>query len=459
VAEKPFQHIILKTIIIIRFISKTAYFTEKQNHTLFSEENMVRTTRSFVISLCIVYFCLIMAGNASAAVELYNGTVTTGDGYQINNFVIDVTDAFPSAESASFYVYNNGNEVADFLINEGDSYELDFEDDSTIEVYLVSVSSGTLPVVRISLVLNNYPLGDVYESGVIDGGHKYAVYSGTPELKITKAVDISDVSVGDLIRVTVTAENVGDDKATGVIFQEPQQAKFLLYESFVSPTGQTSLEIGESKTIAVYQLKATEAGTYTLSPTTGTFSNSAGLNFPQASSNSPVVTVGAGENLVNANIEFTTTLDKYTVSRNENIRGTIKIKNTGDAPATGVTVDIQVPEGLDFKGGSGIESISGVPKIYLESFGVQQEKEYSFTLKAAEVGTYTLSTENSYLYSDGVNTQLQEVSSDFVTNSIYVTKGKYDSLLEQPIYVYAIPLLIIGAIAGWIYYRHKQYKF
>jgi conserved repeat domain len=400
-----------------------------------------------------------MAGNASAAVELYNSTITTGDGYQINNFVIDVTDAFPSAESASFYVYNNGNEVDDFLINEGDSYEFDFEDDGTIEVTLISVRSGTLPVVQISIVLSNYLMSDVYESGVIDGGHKYAVFSGTPELKITKTVDKSDLSVGDLVRVTVTVENVGDDKATEVIFQEPQQAKFLLYESFVSQTGQTSVDVGESKTIFVYQLKATEAGTYPLSPTTASFSNTAGLDFPQASSNSPVVIVEAGEDLVNANIEFTTTLDKYTVSRNDDIQGTIKIKNTGDTSATGVTVNIQVPEGLEFNGGSGIETISGVPTIYLESFGVQQEKEFSFTLKAAEVGTYTISTQNSYLFNNGVDAQLQQVSSDSVTNKIFVVKGKYDHLFEQPIYVYLIPLVIIGAVAGWIFHRHKQYKF
>ena len=420
---------------------------------------MVRPTRFFVISLCVVIFCLSLAGNASAAVELYNGTITTGDGYQINNFVIDVTDAFPSAESASFYVYNNGNEVDDFLINEGDSYEFDFEDDATVKVTLVSVSSGTLPVVRVSIVLNNYLTSDVYESDVIDGGHKYAVFSGTPELKITKTVDKSDLSVGDLVRVTVTVENVGDDKATDVIFQEPQQAKFLLYESFVSQTGQTSVDVGELKTISVYQLKATEEGTYSLSPTTASFSNSAGLDFSQASSNSPVVIVEAGEDLVNANIEFTTTLDKYTVSRNDDIHGTIKIKNIGDTSATGVTVNIEVPEGLEFNGGSGIETISGVPTIYLESFGVQQEKEFSFTLKAAEVGTYTISTQNSYLFNNGVDAQLQQVSSDSVTNKILVAKGKYDYLFEQPIYVYLIPLVIIGAVAGWIFHRHKQYKF
>lgn len=420
---------------------------------------MVRSYRLLVISACMVFFCLALAGNASAAVELYNKTIEMGDGYQINNYVIDVTDVFSDANTASFYVYNNNNKVKEFLLSTGDSFEFDFEGDAKVKVTLLSVGSGTLPVARVSIVISNYKISDVYMNDIVDGGHKYATYSGTPNLKITKTVDKSEIGVGDLVRVTVTVENIGDDRAVDVIFQDPQQAKFVLYDTFVTHTGQTTVNVGESKTLFVYQLKATESGTYPLLPTTASFSNTASLKFPQASSNSPVVTVGASESLVSAELEFTTTLDKYTVNRNDDIQGTIKIKNNGDTPATAVTVSILVPDGLDFKGGSGIETISGTPTIYLESFGVQQEKEISFTLKAADVGTYTISSKSSYLFNNGVDTQLQQVSSDSVTNSIYVTKGKYDHLFEQPLYMYAAPLIIIGAIAGWIFYRHKQYKF
>lgn len=273
-------------------------------------------------------------------------------------------------------------------------------------------------------------------------------------------MDKSEISVGETVRVTVTVENTGDDDAIDIVFSDPQQAKFVLIDNILGEPGRIDVEDGDSpKKIYVYDLKATEAGTFSLNPTTASFTNEAGMDFPDASSNSPTVIVSAGEDLVNADLEFTTTLDKYTVNRNGEIQGIIKIKNNGDAPATAVTVDIIVPDGLEFQGGSGIEVISNVPTIYLESFGVQQEKEFTFTLKAAEVGTYTLSMENSYLFDNGVDTQLEEVTSDYVTNNIYVTKGEYDHLLEQPIYVYVIPLVIIGAIAGWLYYRHKQYKF
>ncbi|WP_319506910.1 hypothetical protein [uncultured Methanolobus sp.] len=105
--------------------------------------------------------------------ELYNGTITKGDGYKINGFVIDVIDAFPSADSASFEVYNDEEKVDSFVINEGKYYEFDFEDDSTVTVTLISVSSGTLPVVRVSVIVTDYNRYEIYENDVIDGGHEY----------------------------------------------------------------------------------------------------------------------------------------------------------------------------------------------------------------------------------------------------------------------------------------------
>jgi PGF-pre-PGF domain-containing protein len=106
-----------------------------------------------------------------------------------------VTDAFPSADSTSFYVYENGDEVDNFLISEGDSYGFNFEDDSTIEVYLESVGNGTLPVVHIAIVIYDYSLSDVYKSGVVAGGHEYAVYT-IPSDSVTSSGGSSGSSGG-----------------------------------------------------------------------------------------------------------------------------------------------------------------------------------------------------------------------------------------------------------------------
>ena len=343
------------------------------------------------IAFCTVFFLALISGTASARVELYNGTITEGDGYQINNFVLDVTDVFVDAETASFYVYNRGKQQEDFLLSEGDSYDFDFIGDATVKVTLVSVRSGTLPVAKISVMMSNYNIADLYENDVIDGGHDYAIYSGTPVLKIKKTVGANTINVGEPVRVTVTVENVGDDQAVGVIFSDPQQAKFVLDDDFLGHPGKTTIDVGESKTIFLYNLKATEAGSFNLNPTTASFSNSAGQSFQQASSNSPLIVVEGSDLSKAATLEIKTNIDAYTVKRKDTLEGTISIINTGAAPATAVTVDLIIPDGLKYVDGDrSIEVISGVPTLYLDTFGVQQEKEINFKLKVKEVGAYII---------------------------------------------------------------------
>jgi uncharacterized repeat protein (TIGR01451 family) len=417
--------------------------------------------RKMLSTIFLIFILLFLfSGNASAK-TLFNDTIDQGDGYQINNIVIDVTEVFTGQDAATFRIYEGDDEdyIHDPFLSTGGSFEFDIEDEEA-EITLINVYSGVVPRVKLLITISDDDFINSNTEGVVDGGHSEAEYSLTPDLEITKSVDKNNIDLGDTVRVTVTVENIGDGDAYDVVFSDPQQPKFILIDDILGSPSRMNVNIDDSaKKIYVYDLKATEAGTFALNPTTAIFSNSVGESFPEASSNSPTVIVNPGEDLVNADLEFTTTLDKYTVNRNDEIQGTITIKNNGDAPATAVTVDINVPDGLEFQDGSDIEVISNVPTIYLESFGVQQEKEFTFTVKAAEVGTYTLSMENSYLFDNGVDAQLEEVTSESVTNKIYVVKGEYDYLFEQPIYVYVIPLVIIGVIVGWLYHRHKQYKF
>jgi hypothetical protein len=41
---------------------------------------------------------------------------------------------------------------------------------------------------------------------------------------------------------------------------------------------------------------------------------------------------------------------------------------------------------------------------------------------------------------------------------IYVVEGEYDYLKEYPLYVYIAPIIIIAAIAGWLFWRRNQFK-
>jgi len=422
---------------------------------------MLNFRKTIILASLFLFFILVSAGGASGKV-LDNVTIEEGDGYQINNYVIDVAEVFYGQDSVILQIYEGDSKDPkyDKLISVDDSFEFEVEGED-VEVTVVSVSSGgVLPNAKLAITVTDDDFINSKTLGVVEGGHSEAEFSGTPVIEITKTVEPTTVDVGDTVTVKISAKNTGDDRATKVVFTDNIPPKFVLEQTFVSPSGQISLEEGETRLVYTYVMKATEAGTYMFGPTTAIYSNSIDEDMPQASSNRPTVTVTGSSATKNASLDISMEVDKYTVDRNNDLQGIVRIKNTGDAPANAVTVKLIIPDGIEYTGGdSSIEVISGVPTIYLESFGVQQEKEILFDMKAAEEGTYTLTAESSYLFNNGVDSQIQEASSSLTTNQIYVTKGKYDHLFEQPVYVYLVPLVLIGAIAGWIYHRHKQYKF
>ncbi|MDP2216764.1 MAG: hypothetical protein Q8J68_05700 [Methanolobus sp.] len=409
------------------------------------------------ISLAVLLL-LISAGSASGKI-LFNDTLLEGDGFQINNYVIDVAEVFSEHGAATIYVFEgeSATPTHDKFVSVGSSFKFTVEGED-VEVTLISIHSGIALRAKLLITVTDGSFINSKTLGEVKGGHKNAVFPKTPVLEITKTVDADSIMVGDVINVKVSVTNSGDGDAEKVLFSDPTSAKFVLQQTLISPSGQTVIKKGETRLIYAYSLKATEPGTFVLNPTTAIYSNSIGDDLPQASSNTPTIIVE--DSSKKANLDVTLVVDKYTVDRRGNLQGTIRIKNIGESSASAVTVNLAVPTGLKYSGGdSAIEIISGVPTIYLESFGVQQEKEISFNLKAMDEGTYTLSTQNSYRFSDGINPTSQVASSTSVTNAIYVKKGKYDHLLEQPVYVYLAPLLVIGAVAGWLFYRHRQYKF
>ncbi|RSD33673.1 MAG: conserved repeat domain protein [Methanohalophilus sp.] len=393
-------------------------------------------------------------GSASAKSVLYEGEIQAGDGYQINNHVIDVADVFPSNEYASFYVYEKDTELMDkgLDINDTFTFEIDNEE---VEVKLLDTKKATLNLVNILITITDEDI--INTKGVVDGGHEKAEFSGTPIIEITKSVSSNTIQAGDSVTVTVSAENKGDDEATDLRFSNNLPEKFILEETFVSQSGKMSLSIGESQQIFVYRIKSTEPGTFTLKPTTATFSNNAGVDFPQASSNTPTITV-EGEPAAMADVEVSAELQEPVIPRGESTEVTLLIRNNGEGGAEAVSVDIQLPDGLEYESGdSEIEIISGTPTIYLQTLGVQQEKEFTFNVKAEEMGSYPVTASYSYISTE--DPEAEKVNSETTTNALEVTKGKYDVIFEQPLYVYIVPVVIILGAAAWIYYRRQQYRF
>lgn len=423
---------------------------------------MIKLSRTFLLVVCSIVLLTMLSGSATASVEYFEEEIKIGDGYQINNYVIDVTDVFITDKLAVFKVYENGDDepIHDEMIGINESFKFDLGN-GEVEFKLLSVGSGVLNRASVFITVRNV---DTYLTGIVNGGHEYATYSGTPILEITTTIDVDTMVIGDFVKVTVNAKNVGDDKAVDVRFIPATLEGFSLDDEVLELTvDDVTIEVGNTYRVYVYIYEATKEGYFTFKPTTATFQNSAEVDF-EASSTTPTITVTAPEipevPKKNAVLELSTDVDSITVARNDKVTATINVKNTGDAPASAVWINIIIPQGLEYVGGdSAIEIISGVPKIYMESFGVQQEKELAYTVKTSELGTYALTTKLSYEYDNGVDAESQKVSTESVTENIYVQKGKYDELLEQPIYVYALPIIAIIAIGAWIFHRHKQYKF
>ncbi len=419
----------------------------------------MRDFKKVLTFMSLVVFVLSLSTGSASGKVLFNDTIAEGDGYQINDFVIDVAEVFPNYDSVTLHIFEGKSKdpVHDKLISVGSSFKFTIEGE-TVEITAQSVHTGIVPRASLLITISDGKFINSKTTGVVKGGHKEAVFAGTPVLEIIKTAEPENVNVGDMVTVKVTVRNTGDDKATKVIFSDPTPARFILQQTLISPIGQMTIESGETRLIYTYTLKATEPGIFVIDPATAIYSNNLGSELPQAISNAPSIAVEGSSK--KANLEVQATFDKYTVDRRGDLQGTVKIKNSGGSSASGVKIALQVPAGLKYSSGDkNIEMLSGVPTIYLESFGVQQEKEIPFSIKAIDKGTYTITAQYSYNFNDGIDPTIQTVSSTYVTKEIFVKEGKYDYLLEQPLYVYLVPLLVIGVIAGWLFYRHRQYKF
>jgi uncharacterized repeat protein (TIGR01451 family) len=416
--------------------------------------------KGIYITLLFAFFILLVSGStASAKTVVYDGDIEQGQAYQLNNYVIEITDVFPNANTASFYVYEKDKEIKDGLLSVNKSVDFDFENKSKAKVLLKSIHGEKTAAVEISL--SNYSTGDLYVNKILEKGRSEAVFAGDPEVVITKSIDKSEIKLGENVTVTVKAKNTGNDTANNVTFTDPKQEHFVLEETTYEISSTIpKMEYGESvpeTLVYIYKIKATDAGTFELRAVNASYTNSAGQTY-QSSSNTPSITV-SGANILRANVETRMNVDRSSVERNEKITSNVVLRNTGNAPALAVRLDILIPKGLEFvKGEEGIETVNGTPRIYIETLEPNNDKEFTYTLKAKEVGTYNVSSELSYEYNNGIEAQNQKVSNKSIPLSINVKEGKFDFLIKNPLYI-VIPALILAAIVVHIYRRHKQYKY
>ncbi len=404
-------------------------------------------------SLLLFFFLVLLTGSVSAH-EIYDEKIYEGDGYQINNYFVEVSDilSFDGEMSLDINIYE---------LNSDGTY-----DTLTVSKTIVSnkkrviYQSGSVEIlVNEKNLSSQYAIVDITTTGItveyekaVDGGVSKAVYVGEPVLTLTKEVDRTAANIGDTIRITIKARNTGSGIAQRISI-DPGITPGFTFKSNIYTTYPTELPVGTSYTqMYIYEVEAAKGGTFTLSPAVATYSSSVFGEDYTTPSTRPIVTV-AEEEVETSNLSLIISQDKTKLKRGEKITFTINVENFKDVPASTIRIDPVIPNNLTYLSGSeDIDIINEKPIIQKSVFGARYEDEYKFTLRADEVGANILTVKLTY------NNGVEDISQEVTSNMFYVEKGKYDSLAEYPIYVYITPVIIIIAIAGWLHWRRSQFR-
>ena len=398
---------------------------------------------------------MILSISVTSADNIHNEKIYVGDGYQINNYFIEVSGITLLEGKIS-------SDVKIYQLKPDGSYEkltiiiTKTLDDKKTAKY----QSGSVEItVNEKNLTSQYAIVDIITTGIVieyesavDGGVSNANYIGRPSLTLTKEVDKSNVEIGDIIRVTIKAKNDGNGIAKRISIDQGITPGFT-FKSNIFTTYPTELGIGSAFTqMFIYEIEATKGGTFSLSPATATYFSSVFDDDYSSTSNSPSVTVAAAA-VETSEIDLKVTADKTKIKRGEEITFTIHVENKKDVPASTIRIDPKIPGNMTYVSGSGdINIISEKPVIQESVYGARYEKDYTITLKAEEIGSDELIVKLTYNNGTGI------VNKEITSDRFYIEEGEFDYLAEFPLYVYLTPILIVVAIAGWLYWRRGQFR-
>lgn len=414
----------------------------------------MKSNRIIIHSLLFLFLLLLSVGVTSAD-SIYDEKIYEGDGYQINNYFIEVSDITLLEGDLAL-------KVTIYQLKPDGSYE-ELTTSTTVSEgkRRVKYQSGSVEItVNEKNLTSQYTIVDITTAGIVieyetavDGSVSNANYIGKPSLILAKEVDKSNVEIGDIIRVTIKAKNTGNGIAKRISIDLGITPGFT-FKSNIYTTYPTELGIGSSFTqMFIYEIQAANGGTFSLNPATATYSSSVFDDEYTSSSNSPSVTVAA-EAVETSVLDLKVIADETKLKRGDVITFTIHVENQKDVPASTIRIEPIIPRNMTYISGSeDINIISEKPVIQESVYGARYEKDYTITLKADEIGSNELIVKLTYDNGTGIMSN-KEISS----GTFYIEEGELDYLAEYPFYIYLTPVLIIVAIAGWLYWRRGQFR-
>ena len=392
-------------------------------------------------------------GPVSADEMIYSEQIDKGDGYQINNYVIHLTNTITITgiyPEIDFYE----------LKSDGSSLELDSQTTLKNDKFYITFEKGTEKIkieienATLSHVILNIEIIDIiveYKTPV-DGGISNAKYIGEPNLILTKSVDKTSVDVGEVIRVTIKAKNTGNGVAKRINIDRGLTPDFT-FKSDIYTSYPTELDVSNKETeMFIYEIQATKAGTFQLGPAIATYYSSVFDDEYTSKSESLTITV-AEEPVETSEIKLSVSTDKTRLKRGDTVKFKMNVENLKDVSASNIRIEPIIPKNLTYVSGSEeIDIINEKPIIQVSSYGGYYKAEYLLTFKADQIGNDNLIVK--WIYNNGV----EEISDNTTSEMVFISQGDFDFLAQFPIYVYITPIIIILALAGWFYWRSRQFR-
>ena len=410
--------------------------------------------RGIATKILLVAF-ILSALTLSASAASFDPWIEKGEGYVINNVCIDFVVIQETAPVEDSIVHLEVREWKnDTWVQINSTYKLRMDESGSISSadgnYTIKVLDFRTSGMGGSVKLEVWTNANVTNNGIVSGGYKNATGVGKAELKVTKTVTPQSISVGEMVTVTVYVENVGQYNATNITMTDPgmHQYPLVMVNTVTNNTQSQTLSKGENRTFLVYQLRATEPGTFDLSNVTMNVTNSVGVQ-GEVTQTTAKIDVAELAALVFTNQVTGTTVDYYTQSK---IQGNITIRNIGTIPAEHIHIDFPLPPNAKIDG-KDIEGLENKRTIDIDLIMPNNERIISYTVTANASGYYEIYPEYSYVYNgSGKTGSIEKITYRAVGDT------KIATLLNNW-YFLLIPAILLIAGALFIWKKHREYKF
>ncbi|MDL2260814.1 hypothetical protein LJC08_01005 [Methanimicrococcus sp. OttesenSCG-928-J09] len=408
----------------------------------------------------LLFFALLLIAVVTPAAAAWDTVewLEGSDGYMVNNVIIEAGSIGISTDddsnntsgnvSLSIYEWKNDSWTRINGTKLGWNQTMSFKaEDGNYTVKVLDFREvGRYNEVKLEIWTN----ANVTNSGYIEGGHSNAEGAGKPELVITKVITpSSNISVDDIMTVTVYVHNKGNYDAKNVNIDDPYTEGFLKSNVSINNTQNQTVNKNTNNTYLVYQLKAVEPGKKDLSVVSVTAENNLGTKYNFTGNKVTIDVSDLAALTFTASPPSGSSVDYYTRTK---IEGNITARNIGTMPAQYISIEFDIPPGATVSG-KDITVNGNKGTVYIDQIMPNNQKTIEYALSATEEGFFEVTMSYNYTYNNSAKTGvIQKVSYNSIGSQTVST------LLDNW-YVLLIPLFLILVAALFLWKRHREYKF